>query len=147
LRRYRKIQKNEEWLQKESVSLGRNFKRFIKRTVFKTEIFTPIEEKTFSPLSKNERGELRKNRLREIEMFEIIHEIIFHFMFFWILYVVCYSNTNSETFRSQKNMKEMFVSSNLKYDFTNVIICFSINLFIQMNFFVIFKDSKFNGFL
>jgi ABC-type multidrug transport system permease subunit len=125
LRRYRKIQKNEEWLQKESVSLGRNFKRFIKRTVFKTEIFTPIEEKTFSPLSKNERGELRKNRLREIEMFEIIYEIIFHFMFFWILYVVCYSNTNSETFRSQKNMKEMFVSSNLKYDFTNVIICFS----------------------
>ncbi len=74
---------------------------------FKTEIFTPIEEKSFVPLSKNEIRELRKNRLKEIEMFEIIYDIFLHFMFFWILYVVCYSNTNSATFRSQKHMKEI----------------------------------------
>ena len=90
---------------------------------FQTNIFT-LSRKFFA-LNKTEVREMRKNRLREIEMFEIIYEIFVHVLFFWILYVVCYSNTNTETFKFQRSMNEMFVSPNLKYDFNKVNLIYS----------------------
>ena len=50
---------------------------------------------------------------------------LFTFCSIWILYVVCYSNTNTETFKFQRSMNEMFVSPNLKYDFNKVNLIYS----------------------
>ena len=80
----------------------------------------PVQGLIFTPLDETEVKKLRKQRLKEIEMWRIFREVLVYFMFFWILYVVCYTNTNPQTYRFQKNIKEMFVSQNLKNDFKNV---------------------------
>ena len=68
--------------------------------------------------------EARENCEEKIKIREILREIITYFMFVWILYVVSYANSNSQTFQFQKRIKDMFVSPNLLRDFKNVGICF-----------------------
>ena len=72
---------------------------------------------------------MRKKRLKEIEMWRIFREVFVFFMFFWILFVVCYTNTNPQTYRFQKSLEDLFVSSRLEASFTDVKIQFIITLF------------------
>jgi hypothetical protein len=53
-------------------------------------------------------------------MWETFRDILSYLMFLWILYVVSYSNLNINTYQYQKNMKGMFISESLKYDFSKV---------------------------
>ncbi len=87
---------------------------------FKKKIFNYIHPEIFSPLDENEVKELRRKRLKEIEMWHIVRDIISYFMFFWILCVVCYSTTSSDSFQFIKNVKASFVSSNLEKSFSGV---------------------------
>jgi hypothetical protein len=63
---------------------------------------------------------MQRERRKEIKMWRILHEVFVYFLFFWVLCVVCYANTNLQAFQFQRNMKDMFISENLKEDFSNV---------------------------
>jgi hypothetical protein len=79
-----------------------------------------MNTKIFHPFDKIEVKEMQRERIKEIKMWRIFHEVFVYILFFWILCVVCYANTNSQTFKFQRNMKDMFVSEYLKEDFSNV---------------------------
>ena len=59
-----------------------------------------------------------------MKMRELLREIFGFFMFLWILYVVSYSNTNSESFNFTKSIQNTLISSNLEIDFNQVIFIF-----------------------
>jgi predicted MPP superfamily phosphohydrolase len=73
--------------------------------------------------------ELRRKRLKEIEMWHIFRDIFAYFMFFWILCVVSYSNTNRDSFQFIKNIKISFFSNNFERSFTGV----SFHMLIKQN--------------
>ena len=101
--------------------------------LFQQNIFLTYESKPFSPLKENEVDEIKEYRLREIQMWETFREIFSYLMFLWILYVVSYSNLNLNTYKYQQNMKDMFVSKDLKFDFTSVRIYFFSSKIFQLN--------------
>ena len=78
--------------------------------------------KAFVPLNDVEVEAARENRLKEIKMWEIIREILAYVLFLFVLYVVSFANLNSYSYNYQKNMQNMFVSSNLKQNFSQVLI-------------------------
>jgi hypothetical protein len=80
----------------------------------------PLQDKVFSPFDEIQITELRRKRFKEIEIGRIYREVIVYCMFFWILYVVCYSNSNPHTFEYQNNIKEIFVSQNYIKAFNSV---------------------------
>jgi hypothetical protein len=73
-------------------------------------------------LDENEVKELRRKRLKEIEMLNIFRDIFAYFMFFWIFCVVCYSNTNRDSYQFIKNIKTSFFPKNFERSFTGVSI-------------------------
>jgi hypothetical protein len=79
-----------------------------------------MNTKIFHPFDKIEVKEMQRERIKEIKMWRIFHEVFVYILFFWILCVVCYANTNSQTFKFQRNMKDMFVSEYLQEVFSNV---------------------------
>ena len=62
-----------------------------------------------------------------MKMRELLREIFGFFMFLWILYVVSYSNSNSDSFNFKKSIQNTLVSSNLEIDFNQVRIIFEIS--------------------
>ena len=95
---------------------------------FQANIFMSIKGQIFFPLDEIEVKELRKHRLQEIEMWRILRDVFVYFMYFWILYVVCYTNTNTQTYQFQKSLSDSFVSSRLKESFTDVMIEYLLTL-------------------
>ena len=87
-----------------------------------------IKGQIFFPLDEIEVKELRKHRLQEIEMWRILRDVFVYFMYFWIMYVVCYTNTNTQTYQFQKSLSDSFVSSRLKESFTDVRIEYLLTL-------------------
>ena len=80
----------------------------------------PLEARPFLPLSESDVNEAREKRLNELKIWKIFAEIIPYLLFLLILNVVCYANTNSNSFIFQKQFKNIFISKNLQIDFHNV---------------------------
>jgi hypothetical protein len=64
--------------------------------------------------------EIKEYRLREIQMWETFRDILSYLVFLLVLYVVSYSNLNTNTYKYQQNLKNMFVAKDLKFDFASV---------------------------
>lgn len=130
IRLYKNISKDEEWLHNNFVSIKMGYlilkKLLLFFSLFQTNIYSPFKTQAFSPLDASKVEELKERRLEEIKMQKTFYEILRYFMFLWILYVVAYSNSNSQSFLFQKNMKDMFISSTGLSDFSNVMIIFFI---------------------
>jgi hypothetical protein len=92
----------------------------------------PLKDKVFSPFDETQIKELRRKRFKEIEIGRISREVIVYCVYFWILYVVCYSNSNQQTFKYQNNIKEIFISQSYIKAF-NSVRNFSIIRFVYFN--------------
>jgi polycystin 1L2 len=73
------------------------------------------------PLTQGELAYARDRRLKEIQMWEIFRELLAYATFLWILYVVSYSNRNSNSFYMVQHLQQDFLSlNNATTDFTQV---------------------------
>ncbi len=79
-------------------------------------------------LNKAEVDFARDQRLKEIEMWSVIQEILICFCFLSLLYIVTYSNRPSNSFLEVNHLRKYFLNSRqINYNYTDVS-CFS-NIF------------------
>ncbi|XP_037070763.1 location of vulva defective 1-like [Pollicipes pollicipes] len=69
-----------------------------------------------SPYDKELLKQIRKQRMKEIEMGVIVREIISYALFLWILFVLSYDNRDPNAYFLQKNIQNAFVKEG---DLTN----------------------------
>ena len=73
------------------------------------------------PLTKGEVAYARDKRLKEIKMWEILRELLAYSSFLWILYVVSYSNRDSNAFYLMNHLRNDLLNLNSEtQDFTQV---------------------------
>lgn len=64
---------------------------------------------------------LREKRLKEIEMWSIIREVVIYFVFLLLLFVVVYSNRDSNAFVQVNHLRKYFLNVRQDdLDFTRV---------------------------
>jgi hypothetical protein len=54
----------------------------------------------------------RKQRLKEIQMWSVIREILFYAFFLWILLVISYRNVSTDSYNYKHNMQKVFILTN-----------------------------------
>ena len=70
----------------------------------------------------------RKQRLKEIQMWSVIREILFYAFFLWILLVISYRNVSTDSYNYKHNMQKVFILTNdTNKAFSKVYITFSCN--------------------
>jgi hypothetical protein len=80
--------------------------------------YTNLKEST--ALNKEQIDKARENRLKEIKMWGMLREFFVFTAFISILYIVSYSNYNSNYYQYQKNIQNIFTSSESSQDFKTV---------------------------
>lgn len=54
----------------------------------------------------------RKQRLKEIQMWAVIREILFYAFFLWILLVISYRSVSNNSYNYKLNMEKVFILTN-----------------------------------
>ena len=72
-------------------------------------------------LTKYEVEEARSRRLRTVQMWSIIREILSYLIFLWMIYTIAYSNRNDNAFRQVNHLCQFFLNTGHRnYDYTKV---------------------------
>ncbi len=72
-------------------------------------------------MTKYEVEEARSRRVREVQMWSIIREILSYLCFLWLIYVITYSNNNQNAFRQVNHLRQYFMNiGHKKNDYTKV---------------------------
>ncbi|KAL4239265.1 hypothetical protein ACF0H5_000082 [Mactra antiquata] len=64
------------------------------------------------PLDTKALETARKQRLKEIQMWAVIREILFYAFFLWILLVISYRSVNNNSYTYKHNMEKVFIMTN-----------------------------------
>ena len=96
-------------------------------------------ERFRSKLDADDLNELRKNRLFQIKMSQIMKEISIYLLFLFILYVVAFSNLSSSSYQYNQLFLNTFVhkqnGENMGFN--------EVNFKIVLNFLFIFANNPF----
>ena len=69
----------------------------------------------------------RQLRLKEIQMWAVIREIVFYAFFLWILMVISYKSISTESYQYKFSMEQVFILTNdTNHAFTKVSVHFQI---------------------
>ncbi len=72
-------------------------------------------------LNKAELTEARNRRLKDLHMWSIIREVLSYSCFLWTLYVITYSNRDSNAFLQVNHLRNFFLNiGHSSYDYTKV---------------------------
>jgi hypothetical protein len=121
------LKNDEEFLHNKSVSVfSRIFitKLHINYFIIKSEEnkkpnkYANLKEST--ALNKEQIDKARELRLKEIKMWGMLREFFVFTVFISMLYIVSYSNYNSNYYQYQKNIQNIFISSESSQDFKTV---------------------------
>jgi hypothetical protein len=86
-----------------------------------TSIFISRSHTRANRLTKYEVEEARSRRLRNIQMWSIIREILSYLFFLWIIYAISYSNRNENAFRQVNHLRRFFMNiGHVNHDYTKV---------------------------
>ena len=84
-------------------------------------------------LTKYEVEEARSLRMRDLQMWSIIQEVLTHLCFLWILYTLSYSNRNENAFRQVNHLRQFFLNlEHDNHDYTKVKLFFFLLKIVQM---------------
>nr|KAG5709464.1 hypothetical protein BaRGS_023146 [Batillaria attramentaria] len=67
----------------------------------------------YKPPDRAELEAAREKRLKEIQMWSVVREVIVYAFFLWILLVISYRNRNANTFLYKDTMERVFIKNNL----------------------------------
>ncbi len=74
-------------------------------------LFTFRPRARVNRLNKAELAHARDQRLKEIQMWSIIREVLTYLCFVWILYVISYANRDGNSFRQVDHLRQFFLNS------------------------------------
>jgi len=101
------------------VSLMENKEQHHRNTV--NSVFISRSHARANRLTKSEVEEARNRRLRDVQMWSIIREILSYLCFLWIIYAIAYSNRNENAFRQVNHLRRFFMNiGHANHDYTKV---------------------------
>ncbi|CAF0859705.1 unnamed protein product [Rotaria sordida] len=84
-------------------------------------LFSSPSSKTINRLNKNEIAYAREQRLKEIQMWSIIQELITYFIFLILICVITYSNREQNSFFQVQHLRKYLLNARkTNYDYTQI---------------------------
>jgi hypothetical protein len=100
---------------------------FIQNNTFSTnQSFTRVRR-----LSKTKVAEARSSRLREIQMWSFVQQLLIYSCYLSILYAVSYANRNPHSYQQVQHLRNFFLNShNSTYNYMKVLFFWFFLIFV-----------------